>query len=53
MGPIALTDLRQIGPFVWEIPRKFRNDMRVNALGDQGGPWQREGRRFDRGAWLL
>jgi tRNA-splicing ligase RtcB len=29
--PIGLADLRQIAPYAWEIPRSFRNDMRVTA----------------------
>src|SRR5258708_13951258 len=31
MRPIGLADLQQIAPFAWEIPRNFRNDMRVAA----------------------
>ena len=31
MNPIALADMQQIAPCTWEIPRSFRNDMRVNA----------------------
>jgi len=31
MYPIALADMQQIAPCTWEIPRSFRNDMRVNA----------------------
>jgi tRNA-splicing ligase RtcB len=31
MLPIDLADLQQVAPCVWEIPRAFRNDMRVAA----------------------
>ena len=31
MRPISMTDIRQVAPCTWEIPRTFRNDMRVNA----------------------
>jgi tRNA-splicing ligase RtcB (3'-phosphate/5'-hydroxy nucleic acid ligase) len=31
MRPIGLADLQQIAPCAWEIPRSFRNDMRVAA----------------------
>src|SRR5216684_4284209 len=31
MRPIGLADLQQIAPYAWEIPRSFRNDMRVAA----------------------
>ena len=31
MRSISLNDIRQIAPCTWEIPRSFRNDMRVNA----------------------
>jgi tRNA-splicing ligase RtcB len=31
MRSISLADLKHIGPCVWEIPRSFRNDMRVKA----------------------
>jgi tRNA-splicing ligase RtcB len=31
MRPIDLADLQQIAPCAWEIPRSFRNDMRVAA----------------------
>jgi tRNA-splicing ligase RtcB len=31
MRPVSLADCRQIAPCVWEIPKSFRNDMRVNA----------------------
>ena len=31
MRPIGLADLHQIAPCAWEIPRSFRNDMRVAA----------------------
>jgi tRNA-splicing ligase RtcB (3'-phosphate/5'-hydroxy nucleic acid ligase) len=31
MRPIGITDLHQIAPCAWEIPRSFRNDMRVAA----------------------
>src|SRR5258707_6181100 len=31
MRPIGLADLQQIAPWAWEIPRSFRNDMRVAA----------------------
>jgi tRNA-splicing ligase RtcB len=31
MRPIGLADLHQIAPCAWEIPRNFRNDMRVAA----------------------
>ena len=31
MRPISMTDIRQIAPCTWEIPRTFRNDMRVGA----------------------
>jgi tRNA-splicing ligase RtcB (3'-phosphate/5'-hydroxy nucleic acid ligase) len=31
MRAITLADLRRIGPYEWEIPRTFRNDMRVSA----------------------
>jgi tRNA-splicing ligase RtcB len=31
MRPIAAADVREIAPCTWEIPRTFRNDMRVGA----------------------
>jgi hypothetical protein len=31
MRSVSLADLRQIAPCTWEIPRSFRNDMRVSA----------------------
>ena len=31
MRPVGLADLQQIAPCAWEIPRNFRNDMRVAA----------------------
>src|SRR5258708_27426968 len=31
MRPIGLADLQQIAPCAWEVPRSFRNDMRVAA----------------------
>jgi tRNA-splicing ligase RtcB (3'-phosphate/5'-hydroxy nucleic acid ligase) len=31
MRTISRADVKQIGPCTWEIPRHFRNDMRVNA----------------------
>jgi tRNA-splicing ligase RtcB (3'-phosphate/5'-hydroxy nucleic acid ligase) len=31
MRPVDLGDLQQIAPCAWEIPRSFRNDMRVKA----------------------
>ena len=31
MRPVTLADLQQIASWAWEIPRSFRNDMRVNA----------------------
>ena len=31
MHPITLVDLEEIAPCTWEIPRAFRNDMRVKA----------------------
>jgi tRNA-splicing ligase RtcB (3'-phosphate/5'-hydroxy nucleic acid ligase) len=31
MRSISFADLRQIAPCTWEIPRSFRNDMRVSA----------------------
>lgn len=31
MRSISLADVRQIAPRTWEIPRDFRNDMRVSA----------------------
>jgi tRNA-splicing ligase RtcB (3'-phosphate/5'-hydroxy nucleic acid ligase) len=31
MRPIGIADLQQIAPCAWEIPRSFRNDMRVAA----------------------
>ena len=31
MHPITLGDMQQIAPCAWEIPRRFRSDMRVNA----------------------
>src|SRR5262245_59216502 len=31
MRPVGLADLQQIAPCTWEIPRSFRNDMRVAA----------------------
>jgi tRNA-splicing ligase RtcB len=31
MRSISFTDLRPAAPCTWEIPRSFRNDMRVNA----------------------
>ncbi len=31
MRSISLDDLRQVAPCAWEIPRSFRNDMRVGA----------------------
>jgi tRNA-splicing ligase RtcB (3'-phosphate/5'-hydroxy nucleic acid ligase) len=31
MRSISLADMQQIAPCTWEIPRSFRNDMRVSA----------------------
>jgi tRNA-splicing ligase RtcB len=31
MRAISLADIKQTGPCAWDIPRSFRNDMRVNA----------------------
>ena len=31
MRPISVADVREIAPCTWEIPRTFRNDMRVGA----------------------
>jgi tRNA-splicing ligase RtcB (3'-phosphate/5'-hydroxy nucleic acid ligase) len=31
MRPVGLADLQHIAPCAWEIPRSFRNDMRVAA----------------------
>src|ERR671922_1031005 len=31
MRPVTATDLDQVAPYVWEVPRSFRNDMRVKA----------------------
>src|SRR5919197_2236096 len=31
MRSISIADINQVGPCAWEIPRRFRNDMRVSA----------------------
>src|SRR5919198_2641707 len=31
MRSISIADINQVGPCAWEVPRRFRNDMRVSA----------------------